>query len=66
MNPVLALGLTQILGYGSLYYAFPELAPGLPADLVVYPEEPEDLPVTDLPDLRPSLVLFGGKIVHQV
>jgi hypothetical protein len=27
MNPVLALGLTQIVGYGSLYYAFPILAP---------------------------------------
>lgn len=27
MNPVLALGLTQILGYGSLYYAFPILVP---------------------------------------
>lgn len=31
MNPVLALGLTQILGYGSLYYAFPILAPSAAA-----------------------------------
>jgi hypothetical protein len=29
MNPVLALGLTQIVGYGSLYYAFPILAPAV-------------------------------------
>jgi MFS family permease len=29
MNPILALGLTQIVGYGSLYYAFPILAPGV-------------------------------------
>jgi MFS family permease len=29
MNPVLALGLTQIIGYGSLYYAFPILAPSV-------------------------------------
>ncbi len=29
MNPVLALGLTQIVGYGSLYYAFPILAPSV-------------------------------------
>ena len=49
----------------SLYYSTPELVPGLPADLVVYPEEPESLPVSDLPDLRPSLVLFGGEVVHQ-
>ncbi|MEN8148561.1 MAG: amidohydrolase [Planctomycetota bacterium] len=49
----------------SLYYSFPKLVPGLPADLVVYPEEPERLPVTDLPDLRPSLVVFGGEIVHR-
>jgi hypothetical protein len=31
MNPVLALGLTQIVGYGSLYYAFPILAPSAAA-----------------------------------
>jgi MFS family permease len=31
MNPVLALGLTQIVGYGSLYYAFPILAPAAAA-----------------------------------
>lgn len=49
----------------SLYYSAPKLVPGLPADLVVYPEEPARLPVTDLPDLRPSLVLFGGEIVHR-
>jgi MFS family permease len=29
MNSVLALGLTQIVGYGSLYYAFPILAPSV-------------------------------------
>jgi MFS family permease len=29
MNAVLALGLTQIVGYGSLYYAFPILAPAV-------------------------------------
>lgn len=31
MNPVLALGVTQIVGYGSLYYAFPILVPGVAA-----------------------------------
>src|SRR6056297_1543501 len=31
MNPVLALGVTQVLGYGSLYYAFPILVPGVAA-----------------------------------
>ncbi len=29
MNPVLALGITQIVGYGTLYYAFPILVPGV-------------------------------------
>jgi hypothetical protein len=29
MNPVLALGITQIIGYGTLYYAFPILVPGV-------------------------------------
>jgi hypothetical protein len=29
MNAVLALGLTQIVGYGSLYYAFPILVPSV-------------------------------------
>ncbi len=29
MTPVLALGLTQIIGYGSLYYAFAILVPGV-------------------------------------
>ena len=50
----------------SLYYSFPKLVRGLPADLVVYPEEPDRLPVSDLPDLKPSLVLFGGEIVRRV
>jgi MFS family permease len=31
MTPVLALGLTQIIGYGSLYYAFAILVPGVAA-----------------------------------
>lgn len=31
MNPVLALGITQIVGYGSLYYAFPILVPAVAA-----------------------------------
>ena len=31
MNPVLALGVTQIVGYGSLYYAFPILVPDVAA-----------------------------------
>lgn len=29
MSPVLALGITQIIGYGALYYAFPILAPAV-------------------------------------
>ena len=29
MNPVLALGITQIVGYGSLYSAFPIRVPGV-------------------------------------
>jgi MFS family permease len=31
MNPILALGITQIIGYGSLYYAFPILVPAVSA-----------------------------------
>jgi hypothetical protein len=31
MNPVVALGITQIVGYGSLYYAFPILVPAVAA-----------------------------------
>jgi len=49
----------------SLYFSFPRLEAGRPADLVVFPEDPEKLPVADLPDLRPSLTVFGGKIVHH-
>ncbi|MGX5723390.1 hypothetical protein ACWKW5_25410, partial [Shinella zoogloeoides] len=30
---VAALGLTQIIGYGTLYYSFSILAPGMAADL---------------------------------
>lgn len=30
---VSALGLTQIIGYGTLYYSFSILAPGMAADL---------------------------------
>jgi len=37
MTPVLALGLTQIIGYGSLYYAFAILVPGV-ADTFGRPE----------------------------
>lgn len=32
---VAALGVTQIIGYGSLYYAFPILAPGIAAEFAV-------------------------------
>lgn len=32
MSPVLALGITQIIGYGSLFYAFPILVPGISAE----------------------------------
>ena len=49
----------------SLYFSSPRLEAGRPADLVVFPEDPEKLPVADLPDLRPSLTVFGGKIVHH-
>jgi len=49
----------------SLYFSYPRIEPGRPADLVVFPEDPAKLPVADLPDLRPSLTLFGGKIVHR-
>ncbi|MFP5076644.1 arsenite efflux MFS transporter ArsK [Rhizobium sp. YIM 134829] len=31
--PISALGLTQIVGYGTLYYSFPILAPSIAADL---------------------------------
>ena len=30
---VSALGITQIIGYGTLYYSFSILAPGMAADL---------------------------------
>jgi MFS family permease len=33
VSPVLALGLSQIVGYGTLYYAFPILVPQVAADL---------------------------------
>ncbi len=47
----------------SLYFSFPALAPGAPADLVAYARDPGDVPIEDLPALRPVLTAFAGEVV---
>jgi hypothetical protein len=37
---ILALGVTQVAGYGALYYAFAVLAPGMTASLGWAPDGP--------------------------
>ena len=48
-----------------LYFAFPDLAPGRPADLVAYDRDPAAIPPEDLLDLRPVLTVFGGKVTKN-
>ncbi|MFK4272745.1 amidohydrolase [Streptomyces milbemycinicus] len=41
------------------------LAPGAPADFVVYPADPLTCPVDRLLDLAPTLTSVGGRVVHH-
>jgi hypothetical protein len=47
----------------SLYFSFPAVAPGAPADLVAYARDPATVPLDDLPRLRPVLTVFEGEVV---
>ncbi|MCU0726146.1 MAG: amidohydrolase [Planctomycetes bacterium] len=46
-----------------LYYSFPEIVPGVPADLVAFPRDPATVPHDVLPRLRPCLTVFAGNVV---
>jgi predicted amidohydrolase YtcJ len=49
----------------SLYAALPALAPGVPADLSVWPLDPAGVPLERIPDLSPAATVFSGEIVHR-
>jgi predicted amidohydrolase YtcJ len=49
----------------SLYASLPAVAPGLPADLSIWPEDPAAVPVERIPELTPAATVFGGEIVYR-
>ncbi len=49
----------------SLYASLPAVAPGLPADLSVWAEDPAAVPVSRIPELAPIATVFAGEIVHR-
>jgi predicted amidohydrolase YtcJ len=48
----------------SLYSSLPAVAPGLPADLSIWPEDPAAVPLERIPELTPAATVFAGEIVH--
>ncbi len=49
----------------ALYASLPAVAPGLPADLSVWSEDPAGVPTERIPELVPAATVFAGEIVHR-